>query len=89
MNILDENIPEHQGVLLRSWRIPVRQIGRELGYAGMADDAIVTLLHELARPTFFTRDDGFYQSTLCHPSYCLVYLALAACRREPTGWWMC
>lgn len=76
MNILDENIPEHQRLLLRGWRIPARQIGRELGQSGMADDAIVALLHHVTRPTFFTRDDGFYQSTLCHPSYCLVYLAV-------------
>jgi hypothetical protein len=76
MNILDENIPEHQRLLLRSWRVPVRQIGRELGNTGMSDDAIVTLLHHVSRPTFFTRDDGFYHSALCQPNYCLVYLAV-------------
>jgi hypothetical protein len=76
MNILDENIPEHQRLLLRSWRVAVRQIGRELGQSGMTDDAILTLLHHVSRPTFFTRDDSFYQSTLCQPNYCLVYLAV-------------
>jgi hypothetical protein len=30
MIILDENIPEDQRQLLRSWRVPVRQIGFEV-----------------------------------------------------------
>lgn len=76
MNLLDENIPEHQRQLLRSWRILVRQIGREVGRKGLPDDAIIPLLHHLTRPTFLTRDDGFYQRALCHPAYCLVYLAV-------------
>jgi len=37
MNVLDENIPEHQRQLLSSWRIPVRQIGREVGHRGLQD----------------------------------------------------
>jgi hypothetical protein len=44
MNLLDENIPEHQRQLLRSWRIPVRQIGIDVGYKGISDDAIIVLL---------------------------------------------
>jgi hypothetical protein len=76
MNLLDENIPEHQRQLLRGWRIPVRQIGREVGRKGLLDDAIISLLHHLPRPTFFTRDEGFYQQALCHRAYCLVYLAV-------------
>ena len=76
MNVLDENIPEHQRQLLRSWRIPVPQIGREAGHKGLQDDAIIALLHQLPRPSFFTRDDGFYRQALCHPAYCLVYLAV-------------
>ena len=35
MNILDENIPESQRQLLRSWRIRTQQIGHELGRRGM------------------------------------------------------
>ncbi len=31
MNILDEQILENQRQLLRSWRIPVRQIGYDIG----------------------------------------------------------
>ncbi len=76
MNLLDENIPEHQRQLLRGWRIPVRQIGVDVGHKGLSDDAIVVLLHQLSRPTFFTRDDDFYQQALCHPAYCLVHLAV-------------
>jgi hypothetical protein len=32
--------------------------------------------HSRRRPTSFTHDDGFYQRALCHPAYCLVYLAV-------------
>jgi len=38
MNILDENIPEDQRQLLRSWRILARQIGHEVGRPGMQPD---------------------------------------------------
>ena len=76
MNLLDENIPEHQRQLLRGWRIPVRQVGVDVGHKGLSDDAIIVLLHQLPRPTFFTRDDDFYQQALCHPAYCLAYLAV-------------
>lgn len=76
MNLLDENIPEHQRQLLRGWRFLVRQIGVDVGRKGIADDAIIVLLHQLARPTFFTRDSDFYQQALCHPTYCLAHLAV-------------
>ena len=59
MNILDENIPESQRQLLRSWRIRTQQIGHELGRRGMKDEEIIPLLHQLRRPTFFTRDLDF------------------------------
>ena len=45
MNILDENIPESQRQLLRSWRIRVRQIGHEIGSPGMKDEEIISRLH--------------------------------------------
>jgi len=38
---------------------------------------IIPLLHTLRRPTFFTRDHGFYHPSLLHPAYCLVYLDVA------------
>src|SRR5271167_2653397 len=74
MNILDENIPESQRNLLRSRRVPVRQIGLEIGRKGMKDDEIIPLLHQLDRPTFFTLDGDFYDRRLCHEGYCLVHL---------------
>jgi hypothetical protein len=74
MNILDENILESQRQLLRSWRVHVSQIGHEIGYQGIKDDAIISLFHELKSATFFTRDLGFYRPQLCHACYCLVCL---------------
>ena len=49
MTILDENIPEDQRQLLRSWRVPARQIGFEVGRPGMKDDEIIPLLHRLEK----------------------------------------
>ena len=74
MNILDENIIDNQRRQLKSWRISVRQIGYEIGRKGMKDREIILFLHQLSQPTFFTRDDGFYERKLCHTGYCLVYL---------------
>jgi hypothetical protein len=76
MIILDENIAENQRQLLRSWRISVRCVGIEIGQVGIKDDAIIPLLHELRRPTFFTRDSDFYKANLRHAGYCLAYLAV-------------
>ena len=76
MNLLDENIPEHQRQLLRGWRIRVRQIGVDVGHKGLSDDATIVLLHQLPRVAFFTRDDDFYRPDICHPAYCLVHLAV-------------
>ena len=74
MIVLDENIPESQRLLLRSWRIQPQQIGHEVGRQGMKDEEIVPLLHELKRATFFTRDLGFYKRYFCHSYYCLTIL---------------
>lgn len=76
MNVLDENILESQRQLVRSWRIPVRQIGHELGRKGMQDEEIIPFLLTLRRPTLFTRDLGFYSQSLCHAHYSLVILAV-------------
>ncbi len=76
MNILDENIIESQCLLLRSWRIPFRQIGFQVGFHGMKDQQIIPLLLRLPRPTFFTRDADFFDRNLCHEKYCLVNLAV-------------
>jgi len=72
--ILDENFPESQRQLLRGWRIPIRQIGYEVGRKGMKDPEIIPFLHTLNRPTFFTLDLGFYRRNLSHAGYCLAYL---------------
>ena len=40
----------------------------------MKDQEIIPFLHQLSQPTFFTRDDDFYERKLCHAGYCLVYL---------------
>lgn len=74
MNLLDENIIESQRQELSDGRISTRQIGVEVGWKGMKDAEIIRLLHELTRPTFFTRDDDFYTRRLCHQGYCLAYL---------------
>lgn len=72
MNILDENVPENQRQLLRSWRIPMRQIGYDVGRQGLKDREIIPLLLQLRRATFFSLDSDFYKRDLCHSKYCLV-----------------
>ncbi len=75
MNIIDENIIKSQREQLKIWRISFVQIGVEVGWRGMDDrNGIIPLLHRLSRPTFFTRDSGFYDRTLCHAGYCIVHL---------------
>ena len=46
MNVLDENIRGDQRRLLEGWRIRVRQIGHDIGLPGMADEEILSLLHQ-------------------------------------------
>jgi len=78
MNVLDENIVFRQRKQLQLWKIHLRQIGVELGQAGMKDrNEIIPLLHTLKRPTFFTRDHDYYKPDLRHPGYCLVLLDVA------------
>jgi len=76
VNILDENILASQRQILRGQRVPIRQIGYDVGRKGMKDDAIIPFLRGLRRPTFFTRDLGFYERDLCHARYCLVCMAV-------------
>jgi hypothetical protein len=75
--VLDENIPASQRQLLRSWRIRVVQVGREIARPGALDEAIVPLLRRLSRATFFTRDLRFYDAIYRHRAYCLVTLAIS------------
>ena len=74
MNVLDEDIPKGQRLLLESWHVRVQQIGVHIGRRGMADEAITPMLLRRRRPTFFTRDEGFYDRSLCHAGYGLIYL---------------
>jgi hypothetical protein len=74
VNILDENIPKQQRQLLESWRIRTQQISFNVGRRGMQDDEIIIFLQRLSRPTFFTRDEHFYERGLCHAKYSLVYM---------------
>lgn len=76
MIILDENIPESQWQLLRSWRIRPLSIGRDISEKGIKDDSLIGFLIQQRRPTFVTRDEGFYSRKLCHARYCVVYLAV-------------
>jgi hypothetical protein len=71
---MDENFPESQRQLLRGWRIPIRQIGYEVGRKGMLDDEIIPFLLQRRRCTFFIIDLDFCQRRLCHARYCLVCL---------------
>jgi hypothetical protein len=78
VNVLDENMPEGQRLLLGRWKIAARQIGVEVGSKGMTDGEIIPLLQTCHRPTFFTRDADFYRRELCHQRYCLVWLNVRA-----------
>ena len=72
MNVLDEQILENQRQLLRSWRIPVRQIGCDIGRMGLKDREIIPLLLQLRKPTFFSLDFDFFERRLCHAKYAIV-----------------
>ena len=76
MVILDENIPESQRQLLRSWRIRALLVGRDISKKGVKDESLTRFLLKQRYPTFFTRDEGFYDKKLCHAGYSLVYLAV-------------
>ena len=81
MNILDENIIASQRQRLRSWRIRVRQIGVDIARKGLQDEEIIPFLHHLRRPTFFTRDRGFYRREICTGS-----MGLSALRWRQRKW---
>lgn len=64
MNLLDENFPQDQRPLLLDWGISCRQIGREIAASGSQDQEIIPVLHRLARVTFFTQDQDFFDKLL-------------------------
>ena len=77
MNILDENIPLDQRDLLNGWGIHCRMVGQDIARPSVGDDNILALLHRLKQPTFFTRDEDFFNRRLCHSAYGLVFLDIA------------
>lgn len=74
MNVLDENIAEGQVRELTRLGVRFRKVGVDFSRLGVLDQEIMPLLHQLPRPTFFTRDQDFYRPTLRHSRYCLVWL---------------
>jgi len=76
VNIFDENIPDTQRQLIKSWRIRIYQMGNDVGQKGIKDQEFLYFLLTKHKPVFFTRDLGFYKHHLCHPHYCLVCLAV-------------
>jgi hypothetical protein len=76
LNILDENIPKSQRLLLESRGLRVKQIGVDVGHKGMLDEEIIRLLHALRQSTFLTRDEDFFDRRLRHTGYCIAYLAV-------------
>lgn len=81
MNILDEQILENQRQLLKSWRIPTRQIGYDIGRKGLKDKEIISLLMRFRKPTFFTLDFDFFESRLSHQKYAIVCMDVG--KHEP------
>ena len=78
MILLDENSLRSQQEFLEGRRLPVRTVGVDWGRAGMSDEEILTELRGARQTTFFTRDADFYRRSLCHPAYCLVFIAAPA-----------
>ena len=74
MNLLDEQVRADQRLLLARWRIPFRQIGKDIATSGIKDENIIPFLHGLKRATLFTHDQGFFRRQLLHPGYSLVWL---------------
>jgi hypothetical protein len=63
---------ENQRQLLRSWRIPVHQIGYDIGRKGLKDKEIIPLLLQFRKSNFFTLDLDFFESRLCHAKYAII-----------------
>jgi hypothetical protein len=74
MILLDENIRQDQGILLRKWRIRCRFLIEEFAPSGIQDPDIIPILLRLKHPVFFTHDQDFFKRDLVHAEYCLVWL---------------
>jgi hypothetical protein len=74
VNLLDEQVRADQRLLLARWRIPFRQIGKDIAASGIKDENLIPFLHGLKCPTLFTHDQDFFNRQLLHPSYALAWL---------------
>jgi hypothetical protein len=74
VNVLDENITRDQADLLSRWGVRFRSISRDIGVQGLSDENIVPLLLRLKKPTLLTRDSDFFERSLAHSRYALVWM---------------
>ena len=74
MIVLDENISAAEEAKLTGWGIRCRTIGVHVATKGDDDAQLLTFLLTLARPTFFSHDQDFWEQSRQHSRYCLVWL---------------
>ena len=74
MIVLDENISAAEEAKLTGWGIRCRTIGVQVASKGDDDANLLTILLTLARPTFFSHDQDFWEQSRQHSRYCLVWL---------------
>ena len=74
MIVLDENISAAEEAKLAGWGIRCRTIGVQVAAKGDDDAQLLTFLLTLARPTFFSHDQDFWDQSRQHSRYCLVWL---------------
>ena len=74
MIVLDENISTAEEAKLTGWGIRCRTIGVHVASKGDDDAHLLTFLLTLARPTFFSHDQDFWDQSRQHSRYCLVWL---------------
>jgi hypothetical protein len=74
MIVLDEHIPRAQIEAVRRWTRSALSVGEDFGSKGMSDEQIITQLAQATRPTFFSRDAGFFDRKSRDKRYCLVWL---------------
>jgi len=74
MNLLDENVRQDQGHLLRRWGVNFRWLAREVARSGIKDPEVIPVLHRVHRATLLTHDADYFKRRPIHPSYSLVFL---------------
>ena len=63
MIVLDENISAAEEAKLTGWGIRCRTIGVHVATKGDDDAQLLTFLLTLARPTFFSHDQDFWDQS--------------------------